>query len=417
MPTNVYVAISTTSKTGDSVIGGGGATYAATFSDLHSVYADGTYGDGIDLTPAGNDWLLHYDFFEDLTISSGTRYQNNNTTMSETNFLIMRPAPGLEHEGLFNTGVKITWLGDYISKLYLHAYTQIQDLVLEISASQGSNNNQMVLNDNAKMYRCLYTGYAINTSTNSVCIGNVCWNVSRGFKVGDYSGGKMYNNTVINATAYGFEFPTQGASAVIVKNNIVINATIADYQNTGYGSLTANNNASSDATAPGANSITNIVSASEVEDSVNGDGHLKAGNSLETAGEDLSGDLGAAWLDIDGQPFTGFPIGADQPGSFTVPLNIVALDAETLQGIPGVAIYVYATAGGPATEFDMMGEGVTDSNGELAITPAFDGIQPGIVQGRKGTTAPFYREGKSIFDLTGDGADVEIYMVLDQDDY
>ena len=40
-----YVAISTTSKTGDPVSGVPGATYDATFSTLKNAIADGTYGE------------------------------------------------------------------------------------------------------------------------------------------------------------------------------------------------------------------------------------------------------------------------------------------------------------------------------------------------------------------------------------
>ena len=185
----------------------------------------------------------------------------------------------------------------------------------------------------------------------------------------------------------------------------------------GSGTKVFSNNATSDVTALGTTPLINRVTADEIENPTLFNAHLKAGNTLESAGADLVAlsELDASdFRDIDGQPFTGIPIGIDQTGAFTVPAKITVYDAETLTIIQDVDVYVYADVGGGVPQGTEITSGTTDTNGEINTTPEFLGVQAVVIQGRKGSASPFYQEGKSKGVLTGAGLIGTIYMISDE---
>ena len=191
-----------------------------------------------------------------------------------------------------------------------------------------------------------------------------------------------------------------------------MNFLIVDFFVDGAWHADSNYNASGDTTAPGANSVINRITLDEFENAAGFLPFLKAGNTIETLGLDVTSQ--GVTNDIEGKPYTGWPIGCHQPGAFTVPVSITALDAETLTPIVGVDIYVYADTGGSLPAGTEITSGTTDANGKINTTPEFTTNQPMVVQGRKGSASPFYNQGRSLGTITGDGFTGNVYMVTDE---
>jgi len=205
-------------------------------------------------------------------------------------------------------------------------------------------------------------------------------------------------------------------------NNAVFNCIDGwnpnDFSGNDLSSVSANNNATNLVTPPAnwASTVTGLTSGDFV-DSANGDYHTDSGSiNLIQTGLDVSAyDV---VYDCDGQTWTApYGIGYDQPGeiTFTADININCLDAETLSAIEGVGVYVYAAAGGDLTAGDEMGAGATDSLGQLSLTVDYTTDQPYVAQGRKGSSSPYYQEGKSIGLHQLTGSTVNIYMISDED--
>jgi len=127
-----------------------------------------------------------------------------------------------------------------------------------------------------------------------------------------------YNNTVYNCTTTGIYFTMRSTNALYVSNNICIgNGT--DFSFTGYGgeSYSVNDyNASSDATATGANSLNSgTAKVPSTADFVSITGGSENLHLASTAVEiDEGTDLGSPYnVDIDGTTRTGtWDIGADE---------------------------------------------------------------------------------------------------------
>lgn len=126
-----------------------------------------------------------------------------------------------------------------------------------------------------------------------------------------------------------------------VQNNIVTDVggttsgTKACFSPSSPSTATVDHNASSDTTASGTGSLTEIVTADQYVSTVVGseDLHLKAGSVCIDAGTDLGTSPAGVNIDIDGQDRTGlnWAIGADQPVASFVP----AVAARSSQIIGG----------------------------------------------------------------------------------
>lgn len=416
MPTKTYVAISpSVSRTGDAVLDDPGATYAATFASVTAAIADATYG-ARDITVAtGSDEICYFDVFEDINETGNASISFNGFTKGLANYVVLRAAPGYEHRGTPGNGVKIrrTDAGVYL----YNPDERLKTLDLEFEhTATGFGSIRVYGGLGCEIRRCISSSNSFNSFELwgevlvESCLGLAPNNT--GFQL-ERSVDKI---TVVNSTALncarGF---TDGGNVYtrIVRNCVAVDCSLAGFAATDSWNALSDYNASTDATAPGANSLQNIVSSNEFENAPGNLPFLKAGNTLETAGVDAS-SYGAA-NDIENQPYTGWPIGCDQPGAFTVPVTLTCLDAETLLPIAGVDVYVKAESGGPLAVGTEIAAGTTDANGEVVLNPEFTSAQPFLAQGRKGTAAPFYREGKILGTITGDGYTGNIYMISDED--
>lgn len=428
MATKVYVAISATSKTGNTVLDDTAFTYAATFSSLSAAIADAIYGARDISSTTGSNETQYYDVFD--SYPETVEVTTSGFTFID-DWVIIRAAPSYEHAGIPGTGLNISNSVGYASKFNFTGNTLVKNLEFTVSGSgNGSASRAVGFKAGAiglrLIGRTIGTGgsaFWLNESSYTnfpTLIGCLAYNTYYGFRADNYTAGNLYGCTSLNCITNGFNLGTVSSHASVVKNCLALHdsnaASSVDFAGTAFTS-TSSNNGSSDATAIGTSSKINLVAANEIVNIAGYDPHLKAGNTIETLGLDLvtSGDISAANnQDIDGQPFTGWPIGCDQPGAFTVPLKITCYDAETLQPIQGVDVYVYADTGGSLAAGTMVSAGTTDVNGEINTTPTYPGVQPVVMQGRKGTTSPFYNEGKAVGVMDGNGLTGQIYMVIDE---
>ena len=423
MGTPVYIAISSTDRTGDTVADDTGFTYADTFSSLTSAQADVTHGVKDISSGTGSDENYFYDVFNSYSEPPNILFDTNNWTIID-NLLVVRSAPNYEHAGEPGSGIVITNSDSYQNMYRIGLRTLFKDLEFIATAHGGSFlieiNGGVALRLIAKTSHLSGADAAIRFGDSALskavsCLAHNCG--KSGISIAAWRNGTIYNCAAINNTEQGIKLGSSGGSGVYIRNNLSLDNAGGDYLDSGRAAYTATNNASSDATALGTSAIINLTSTDEVENAITPDPHLKAGNSLETLGVDL---VNLSLLtadeakDIDGQPFTGWPIGCDQPGSFTVPVKVTAYDAETLDPIVGADVYIKADTGGPLPEGTEIASGTTDVNGEINVTPEFSSIQPVLIQGRKGTLTPFYNEGKTIGTITGDGFTGEVYMVTDE---
>ena len=119
----------------------------------------------------------------------------------------------------------------------------------------------------------------------------------------------VYNNTIVDCNNVGIQLSYR---AVVAKNNLVDNCAGGDFGSETWGSGT-DYNASSDGTAPGANSRTNQTFT--FVDEANDDFHLASNDAgAKDYGTDLSSDPNLAFSDdIDGDTRSGtWDIGADE---------------------------------------------------------------------------------------------------------
>jgi len=422
MPTKVYVAISDVSRTGDVVSDDTGFTYAATFSSLSAAIADATYGSRDISSTTGSNESPYFDVFYSYTEVVGI--STGNFTFID-NWVVVRAAPSYEHSGLPNTGIKISNTIAYADKYLFSGNVLV--LFLEFFSTgngTGTGIRTLQLHGNAVGIGLISQAdkrafeFRYDTSANiPTAISCLAFNSQVGFYTESYNGGRQLNCVALNCTSRGFDSNSNG-SALTTTINCLGLGNAEDFSTGLTNVLEASNNASSDGTAWGTNPTINLVPANEIENLAGLNPHLKAGNSIETSGLDLvvRGDISASNnKDIDGQPFTGWPIGCDQPGAFTVPLGITAYDAQTLLEIQGVDLYIYADIGGTLPQGTEISSGTSDVNGEINVTPEFTGVQPLIIQGRKATVQPFYQEGKSKGVLTGGGYSGSVYMISDQE--
>ena len=141
-------------------------------------------------------------------------------------------------------------------------------------------------------------------------------NIVKGFNVGIYTGGtedsniSIHNNTIINNNYDGINIAGWPTSAYLnIKNNLVqSNGTSFDLGNVGAGFITSyGNNISSDATAPGDDSLqdTNVI----FWDEANQDYHLAPNSPGIDQGTSSVSSI--VTDDIDGKPIRTWDIGAD----------------------------------------------------------------------------------------------------------
>lgn len=440
MPTTVYVAISSTDRTGLAVPGVSGATYAASFTSIDTCLANATYGYHDISAATGTDEIIHYHCYKDgspYTVTSEISLTAANYSSTAANHVFFECAQGEGHGDVPGTGVVIQRTVSNAANMHtikVMDYNTASGLEFKMTGAVDRQASTVACYNNGLVYgvigRSVSAGSeatAFLSAGDSLVLAGVihsclAYESEYGFGSRQFNGAcKLLNNAALNCTKYGFRTFLQTSNQV-VRNNVSVNAGISDFQLTaGGGSNSWDNNASSDATVQGTNPQININPATEFENAAGNNPHLGAGSTaLLDNGFDVSGD--GVDLDIDLQPWDAFTdpvtysysIGCDQPGAFTVPINITCLDAETLTPIVGVDVYIKATAGGPLADGAEIAAGTTDALGEVSFTPEYTAPQPFLAQGRKGTVSPFYREGKIVGEIGGDGYTSNIYMISDE---
>ena len=422
MADRVYIAIASTSKNGDAVADDASFIYAATFASLADAFGDATHGFK-DITAVGTDEEYFYDVFDSYTEAQSSNCDTVGFTVNIDNQVVVRAAPNYEHQGIVGAGVEITWSQGYVTHYRVAPYVTFKDLSFIV----GGNGSIGIDVYGGKLVRCMnksigqYGASAIRLTANGAkAISTFAYDSAEdGIIVSDYvTNSLLANCAALNCVGVGIKNLLQyGSGTQTVRNCLALGNGTDMSEVAGSGTKVFSNNATSDSTALGTLPLINRVTANEIANQTIFNAHLKAGNTLETAGVDLValGEVDVVdFRDIDGQPFTGFPIGIDQTGAFTVTAKITVYDAETLTTIQDVDVYVYADVGGGLPQGTEITSGTTDTNGEINTTPEFSGVQPVVNQGRKGSASPFYQEGKSKGVLTANGLIATIYMISDE---
>jgi len=261
------------------------------------------------------------------------------STTNSSYYMKLTVAEASRHDGTAGSGFVLNKNATYALSAY-DEYTVIEWIEIDGNGSTGTSSNNTGIACNSSNFTFRYniihdfgsqtgTGRGIfNTSESSRSgidsYNNIIYNIfatsTGGAKGIDYGAGTkagvICNNTIYNitssaGTAYGIvgNFSASG----IIKNNIVIGSTTADFS---FSSATHDYNASSDATADGANSLNSgtakVPSTSDFVSVTSGSEnlHLAAGAVEIDKGVDLSGTFTD---DIDGVTRTGtWDIGADE---------------------------------------------------------------------------------------------------------
>jgi hypothetical protein len=336
MATPVYVAISATNRTGDLVVGGEGATYAATFANFTTAFEDATVGARDQVTL---DQRTSYDLFLDasplddsakLTETTGTW----NTSPSHT--ITIRAEPNSTHGGSVTAGAQIKpTTGSLNSATILPVdNTIIEDLRIATRSYCSGVGAAGFIASGVQIRRSIITAHQIGVAIRGDLLIDSCltYECADGikFEVGG-SSAAVTNSIMYNNRGRGIAV---GYNPILVRNCASFNNAGGDFTgyNGGGGVAESASNASGDATAstfsPAGGGLDNVLLSSAFVDAPGYDFNLAAGSPLAGAGVDVSA---SGVRDITGQPFQApFPIGVFQPGQFTVPveLNNVPLGTE-----------------------------------------------------------------------------------------
>jgi hypothetical protein len=279
----------------------------------------------------------------------------NDSTFTQTDNLIIRSGGvvGLNsvtltaattdrHDGTAGTGAEIgvaSFKRIYMQAGY-NASVSIKNVVswLDING-QGYGRTSLftfyTANDELKNCICRSVGDQVTPARN--CYNNIIYNGGSFIYNANYGTSSAAN--VLNNTVYGVNRGiTIGIanSNVSIKNNICAGTSIVDFDgnfgDVGYGVPQVSNNLSSDATAPGTNSLINKPAAKQFVSTVSGseDLHLKSGADAIGAGVDLA----TSSLDINGSDrnalaATVWDIGAHQFAS-TASIGSTGRDYSTI---------------------------------------------------------------------------------------
>jgi hypothetical protein len=318
-------------------------SWEADLDDFSTVYSNGD--------DAVGECYADSDFSEQPIINGG------GTSMTGLNSITLTVATSDRHDGTAGTGVRmvsnsqisvfsdknvnISWIemnqsgttyGSSFSMVYVHNnsyYQKISNMLLHDATSASSiypisvKYGHPTLANNI-VYNVTHTGpyrgYGIHTST--------------------YRESHAYNNTVYNiqgthpSSAYNFGIDI--TNNYNIKNNISVAVGSAIYSGCFAQAATSNtsNNMSSDTTAPGSNSLTEVTTANQFVSIVAGseDLHLVSGSEAVGAGVNLGSSDPVVQYDIDGAyRGTVWDMGADQtPATVTKSIGTSSRDYSTI---------------------------------------------------------------------------------------
>ena len=318
-------------------------SWEADLDDFSTVYSNGD--------DAVGECYADSDFSEQSIINGG------GTSMTGLNSITLTVATSDRHDGTAGTGVRmvsnsqisvfsdknvnLSWIemnqsgttyGSSFSMVYIHNnsyYQKISNMLLHDATSASSiypisvKYGHPTLANNI-VYNVTHTGpyrgYGIHAST--------------------YRESHAYNNTVYNiqgthpSSAYNFGINI--TNNYNIKNNISVAVGSAIYSGCFAQAATSNtsNNMSSDTTAPGSNSLTEVTTANQFVSIVAGseDLHLASGSEAVGAGVNLGSSDPVVQYDIDGAyRGTVWDMGADQtPATVTKSIGTSSRNYSTI---------------------------------------------------------------------------------------
>lgn len=215
-------------------------------------------------------------------------------------------------------------------------------LIRQNNGASTGNNNGIFFGDSDQMYvvrGCIIYGFATHAS-------------AAGIRPDGISA-RIYNTTVVGCSI-GIQ---NEANDTIVRNTRCTGNQYADFAGVGY-ATGSSHNLSSDASAPGANSLT--MQIGQYIDEPNKDFHITPSDPGVGAGTDLSGVTYAVTHDIDNQLISSWDIGADTDPEGSAQPTLTLLDP--IEDVTMNTGTLYAEA--EATEAD----GVTDASDGIEWT-------------------------------------------------
>lgn len=262
---------------------------------------------------------------------------------SSSNYISLEAAPGSEHNGNINSGVIIVGTS-FSATLTTNsvAFFRAKNLIIRKNHSGGVNGDSSCLSygQNTRYENCILVkdgdGYGYGASTqvgNSStpptttfinCLAINLGTPARNFRSTGFRGGGIGNNgaplanhnlVLINCGSYNFYESIYCSTASVCSSTVIncwgYNNNAGSFPLDFGGNLSAScsNNASRDATAPGANSITNLTLAQAAFTSVSGNNfHISQHSSLYAVGSNQSASFTTDW---DNETITTWSIGPD----------------------------------------------------------------------------------------------------------
>jgi hypothetical protein len=286
---------------------------------------------------------------------------------------VFRAAPGQGHTGIPNTGFGLKSTS-WASKILESNASYMEFAGVELI---GGNANRLSFNADYQHYHHLIvhgsmaSGFEVRGSHS--CHHNIIMHSTTDGYVGKWlqSGVEVNNCVAINCARYGFNHSSNTPTAT--------NCIASGCGTGGFSAgLTGDNNASDDATAPGANSFHGIT-ASEFVDAANDDYHLSSTSILRGAGANLYTDGSDVDIDGDVWPNAAWDIGFDYyvagGGSSTYSIagdvTISSTPAATTdyQQHPAISGDVSITAT-PAAVLDKQQHPAITGDSAITVTPA-----------------------------------------------
>lgn len=293
------------------------------------------------LVSDGDIHVLECDAF---TLSEAFTFSGWTTGVS--NYIIIRPASGHEHGGVPGAGFVLTTSGNYKTTLQCgQAYTRIEGIEVRANGTVSANCIGLSNADPIYVDGCIVSGGTAGISTvsaSSIFRNCLAHDTGNGFQFGNWNAATAKNCTAADCTNGFIRIGASGSGPTVINCVAYNNTTDFNYDSVAY-SGSSNYNASKDATAPGANSVTGLADADFTDPSSDD-------WSIPNTSSDLydAGTTPALSTDIAGVTWTTDDIGA----------------------------YAYVGGGGPTTEEVSASFGVdagTSYNGGATADGAFSG--------------------------------------------
>jgi hypothetical protein len=273
----------------------------------------------------------------EVVISAGTYGEsiniNNFTNSSSADYIYIHARSGSEHNGIPGAGVEINgtfWIGSGLN------WVRIKDV--EIKMTTGFPNNVVILRGRkTRLINAIVEQTGTGLGIEWKDAGGHCYNCSVRGVPSDFSGAMSFYTWLVTQLPSAINCIAIGGQRAIFRhyprNCIAMDAAEYDFED-----RTGSNNASTDATAPGANSLHNITDIQVLfRDKDNGDFHTYANSILQSAGTDRSQNI---TTDIDGDTYTSgaWPIGYDydvtgKQSVLTTATQDVNISSPTITGV------------------------------------------------------------------------------------